>query len=191
MSPDRAWPFLSDSQHPVLSALWAIAVHGALGMLVVAPIVMSSDKRRLLGALAGLGAVLLDLDHTVDAMSLSPRAMEHLAHRPDTHSLLLALSAAVLVGVVTRRALTGWSVFAVIVSHLLFDAAGSGERWLYPLAHPDSIPWLACPIGIALLTFVSWTLARAGRRREPYDLSLPDADPVDKHLRGKMSRGIG
>jgi len=53
-------------------------------------------------------------------------------------------------------------VFAVIVSHPLFDAAGGGEYWLYPLEHPDSIPWLACPVGLAVLFGISAVVARTG-----------------------------
>jgi hypothetical protein len=161
--PYRAWPFLSDPHYPVLSAVWAVFAHGTLGVIVVLPIVLQSNRRVLFGTLAFIGGVAVDLDHAVAAESLSPRAMEHLTHRPDTHSLLLAVILALLARALTRRWLAAWSVFAVVVSHLLFDAAGGNEYWLFPLEHPDSIPWLACPVGIAALTCVSWALTRAER----------------------------
>jgi membrane-bound metal-dependent hydrolase YbcI (DUF457 family) len=157
----HGWPFLSDPHHPVLSAVWAIFVHGFLSLFVVAPIVVRSNRRALFAALACVVGVALDLDHAVAAGSLSPRAMEHLGHRPDTHSLLFAVAAAILAFVLTRSKLVAWSIFAVIVVHLLFDAAGGGEYWLFPLERTDSIPWLACPVGSVVLTGISYVLVRA------------------------------
>ncbi len=55
-------------------------------------------------------------------------------------------------------------MLAIFVSHLLFDAAGGDEYWLYPLKHPNSIPWLACPIGIALLFWVSARVTSSASR---------------------------
>jgi hypothetical protein len=107
-----------------------------------------------------MGGVALDLDHAVAAGSLSPRAMEHLGHRPDTHCLLLAVVLALLAYALTRRKLIAWSIFAVLVAHLLFDAAGGNEHWLYPLGQPDAVPWLACPVGIAVLVGISAVFAR-------------------------------
>jgi hypothetical protein len=63
----------------------------------------------------------------------------------------------------TRSKPIAWSVFAVIVSDLLFDAAGGNEYWLYPIRHPNSIPWLACPVGLAVLLGIGAVVARAGR----------------------------
>jgi membrane-bound metal-dependent hydrolase YbcI (DUF457 family) len=163
MHPYRAWPFLSDPHYPFLSAVWAVIAHGVLSLVVVLPIVLVSSRRVLYGALAFIGGPALDLDHVVAAESLNPRALEHLSHRPDTHSLLFAVVLALVVLVLTRSKLAGWSVFAVIVSHLLFDAAGGDEYWLYPLEHPNSIPWLVCPGGIVVLTGVSCLLARSAR----------------------------
>jgi hypothetical protein len=183
MHPYRGWPFLSDPHHPVLSAVWAVFAHGTLSLFVVLPIVLRSNRRVLFGTLAFIGGPALDLDHAVAAGSLSPRAMEHLGHRPDTHSLLFAAALALLALALTRRKLAAWSVFAVVVAHLLFDAAGGSERWLFPLEHPDAIPWLACPIGIAVLFGISALAGRAGR-------SLPDTHPVHQHLRGELGGGI-
>jgi membrane-bound metal-dependent hydrolase YbcI (DUF457 family) len=160
MHPYRGWPFLSAPHHPGLSAAWAVFAHGFLSLIVVLPIVMRSNRRARFATLAFVGGVALDLDHAVAAGNLSPRAMEHLGHRPDTHSLLLAALLALVALALTRRKLVAWSAFAIFVAHLLFDAAGAGVYWLYPLREPDSIPWLACPVGIAVLVGVSAVFAR-------------------------------
>jgi|ERR1700722_1773417 len=159
MQPYRGWPFLTSPQHPTLSAVGAFFIHGAISLFVVLPIVWRSDKRLLFGILAFLGGPAVDLDHAVAAGSFRPRALETLSHRPDTHSLLFALVLTLLVYTITRSKQLSWSVFAIFVSHLLFDAAGGDEYWLYPLKHPNSIPWLACPIGIVLLFWASTLMA--------------------------------
>jgi membrane-bound metal-dependent hydrolase YbcI (DUF457 family) len=158
--PYRGWPFLSAPDHPVLSAVWAVVAHGCISLLVVFPLVIRSDRRVGFAAVAFVGGVALDLDHVVAAGSLNPRALESLGHRPDTHSLLAAVLVAILAFALTRRRLVAWSVFAIVVAHILFDTAGAGVNWLYPLRGPDSIPWLACPAGIAVVLAVSAALAR-------------------------------
>jgi membrane-bound metal-dependent hydrolase YbcI (DUF457 family) len=183
MHPYHGWPFLTSPQHPTLSAVGAVLIHGSISLFVVLPIVLRSNRRALFAVLAFIGGSALDLDHVVAAGSLRPQALETLHHRPDTHSLLLAVALALLAFALTRRKLVAWSVFAVIVSHLLFDAAGGDEYWLYPLRHPNSIPWLACPVGIAVLFGISAVVARAGP-------SLPHAHPIDEHLRGEVGGGI-
>ncbi len=147
----------------MLSALWAVLAHGSLGVIVVLPIIWRRPRRVFLAGLAFLGAVALDLDHVVVAGSFDPSSLEHLGHRPDTHSLLFVCALALIALAITRSRVIAWAVFAVLVSHLLFDAAGGSDRWLYPLQHPDAIPWLACPVGIALLTGISAIVARASR----------------------------
>lgn len=162
MHPDHAWPFLAAPSHPALSALWEVFAHGSLGVVVVLPIIWNRPRRALLALLAFLVGVALDIDHALAAGSLNLRSMEHLGHRPDTHSLLFVCVLALLALVVTRRKLIAWAVFAVLVAHLLFDGPGGGVRWLFPLQHPDAIPWLVCPVGIVLLTGISAMVARAG-----------------------------
>jgi membrane-bound metal-dependent hydrolase YbcI (DUF457 family) len=181
MHPDRAWPFLSDPHYPTLSAVWAVLVHGAISLGVVLPIVLASNRRMLYGSLAFIGGPALDLDHVVAAGSLRPRTLETLNHRPVTHSLLFAVVLTLLTYALTRSKPAAWSAFAVIVSHLLFDAAGGNEYWLYPFQHPSSIPWLACPLGLAVLLGISAAIARR-------DLSPPNAHPIDEHL-GREVRG--
>ena len=161
MHPYRGWPFLSDPSHPILSVIWAVLIHGVLSLLVVLPIVVRS-RRPLLGAsLAFIAGPALDLDHVAVAGSLDPDKLEHLVGgRPATHSLGFGVIVALVALVATQRKLIAWSVFAVVAAHLLFDAAGGGESWLYPLRSPDAIPWLLCPVGIVVLTAISELTAR-------------------------------
>jgi membrane-bound metal-dependent hydrolase YbcI (DUF457 family) len=183
MHPYHGWPFLTSPHHPTLSAVGAVLIHGCIGLFVVLPIVLRSSRRVLFAVLAFIGGAALDLDHAVAAGSLRPEALESLGHRPFTHSLLFAVALTLLVLAVTRSKPITWSVFAVVVSHLLFDAAGGNENWLYPLERPDSIPWLACPVGLAVLFGISAVVVRAGP-------SLPHRHPVDEHLRGELGGGI-
>jgi len=164
MHPYRGWPFLTSPQHPQLTAVSAVLIHGCLTLLVVLPIVWRSRNRAAMAALAFLGGPALDLDHVVAAGSFRAQALENLGHRPFIHSLLFALVATALALVISRRPLVAWAVFAVIGSHLLFDAAGGGEYWLWPLTRPDSIPWLACPVGVVAILAIS---TRAARRIPP------------------------
>ena len=165
MSSYPEWPFLSDTNHPLASAIWAVFIHGVIGVLVVAPIVWHSRQRIGYGLLAFVGGSVLDLDHVVAAGSISPHALETLrGGRPETHSLgfvlLLALVTLVVWPALSRAAgrgdgrrsrwIAAWSVLAVNCAHLLFDAAGGKEQILYPAAL-NGIPWLLCPVGVAVL----------------------------------------
>jgi hypothetical protein len=160
MSPHRGWPFLADPRHAELTAASAVLMHGLIAIIVVAPILARNRRRALNSALAFVGGVAVDLDHVVAAGSVSPRAMEHLGYRPDTHSLVLALGVAVLVLMVARSAVAAWCTFAVIASHVIFDAAGGGDRWLYPLSQSGSVPWLLCPASILVMLALSGLIAR-------------------------------
>jgi membrane-bound metal-dependent hydrolase YbcI (DUF457 family) len=158
----ESWPFFTSPSHPVLSALWEVAIHGTLSVVVILPLIWPSRRRTWLIVMAAIGGVALDVDHAIAAGTVDPRAMETLAGRPVSHSLLFAAALSLLALLATRRKLVGWAVFAVLSAHLLFDAAGGGVRLLYPVDEPDSIPWLACPVGIAALTAISTLLARSG-----------------------------
>jgi hypothetical protein len=192
MQPQRSWPFIATPDHPFLSALWEVFAHGVLAAFVVGPLAWNSPQRwRLLG-LAFVGGIVLDLDHAVAAKSLSPEAMESLSGRPATHSLVFATALALLGFTLTRRWVVAWGIFAILASHLLFDAAGDGVRWLFPLSRPDAIPWLACPAGIILLFAASLEVER--RAAAPSGPPLPspvDVNPVDEHPRGEPGRGVG
>jgi membrane-bound metal-dependent hydrolase YbcI (DUF457 family) len=160
---------------------------------VVAPLVWRSRMRSRLLLLAFVGGVILDVDHALAAGTLSPGAMEELGRRPPTHSLAFAATLALIAYACTRRVLAAWAVLAIMGSHLLFDAAGGGVRWLYPLPEPESIPWLACPLGILLLFGVSLALTRS---QAPPLAGSPagsaiDAHPVDEHARRELGGRIG
>jgi hypothetical protein len=171
--PLRGWPFLSVPHHALLSALWAIFAHGALGILVLAPILLRSRRRLRDSLLAFAGASLIDLDHVFAATSVNLHRIETLGGRPATHCLLAALALALLAWAPTRNWTLAWCVFALNVSHLVFDAAGGGTPLLFPLSRPDAIPWLACPLAAAAMLWVSAMVARRGAA------SLPYAHPVD------------
>jgi membrane-bound metal-dependent hydrolase YbcI (DUF457 family) len=170
----HGWPFLTSPEHPDLSAVGTVLIHGCVGLLAVLPIVLRTRMRATAAVLAFIGGPALDFDHVVAARSFRTQALESLGHRPFIHSLLFAAVLALLVLVLTRRQLIAWAVFAVVASHLLFDAAGGGEYWLYPLRHPDSMPWLAFPIGLAVLLGISARLTRPG-------ISSPPAHPINEH----------
>jgi membrane-bound metal-dependent hydrolase YbcI (DUF457 family) len=192
MHADPSWPFIASPNHPLLSALWEILAHGTLAAFVVSPLVWRSPARRRLLALAFVGGIVLDLDHAIAAGSLSPGAMEELGRRPPTHSLLFALALSLLGLALFRSRRLAWGIFAVLASHLLFDAAGDGVRWLYPLAEPESIPWAVCPVGILALFAASWIVAHE-EVAEPGRASgvLVDPHPVDEHAGGELGRRVG
>lgn len=161
MHAHHGWPFLAAPHHPLLSALWELLAHGTLGLLVVLPIVWRSERRGRYALCAFAGGVALDLDHAIAAGSLSPRRMELLGDRPVTHSVLFVSALALAALAITRHALVAWAVLAVLLGHLLFDAAGGGVPLLYPVpGGAQAIPWLACPAGIAALAGISALLAR-------------------------------
>jgi hypothetical protein len=159
VSPYGAWPFLSDPSHPFLSAVWAVLIHGVLALVAIGPIVWRSRRRLPYGLLTFAGGSLLDLDHFIAAGSLDLHTIETLSSRPVTHSLLFVLALGVVALALTRRVLVAWSVFAVNLAHVLFDAAGGNERFFYPLTHPDGLAWLLCPLGTLALLGVSAALA--------------------------------
>jgi membrane-bound metal-dependent hydrolase YbcI (DUF457 family) len=193
MQPDRSWPFLAAPSHPILSALWEVFAHGLLGVIVVSPLIWHSPRRTSLTLLAFLCGVGLDVDHVVAAGSFDPRDMEKLGQRPDTHSLLFVFTLALTVLVATRRKQLAWAVFAILTTHLLFDAPGGGVRWLFPLQRPEAIPWLVCPAAIIVLTGVSLIVSRA--RESNVDpvapRSSPDTDPVDEHACWEVGGRVG
>jgi membrane-bound metal-dependent hydrolase YbcI (DUF457 family) len=157
------WPFVTDTRHAFVTAVWAFLVHGMISLAVVLPIVLAGNRRLAYGVLAFAAGPALDLDHAVASGSLNPKALETLSHRPYTHSLVFAVGLAVIALLVTRSRVAAWSVFAVIAVHLVFDASGGDERILYPLQRPNGLPWLAFPVGFAALTTMSWAIAH-GRK---------------------------
>jgi hypothetical protein len=159
VSTYQAWPFLSDANHPFLSAVWAVMIHGFLGVFVVAPILWRSRHRSAYGLCAFVGGSVLDLDHFIEAGSLNLHTIETLSGRPDTHSIVFVLGLGAVTLLLTRRVLAAWSVFAVNLVHVLFDGAGGNEHILYPFSNVDGVPWLACPFGALALLAASGALA--------------------------------
>jgi len=170
VSPYQAWPFLSDPSHPFLSAVWAVLIHGVIGVVAVAPLLWRSHHRVIYGLLAFVGGSILDIDHFIAAGSLNLHTIETLAGgRPDTHSIVFVLALSAVTLAATRHWLAAWSVFAVNLAHLLFDGAGGSEHLLYPFTSVDGLPWLLCPLGTLALLAVSAGLARAAMRLGPDD----------------------
>jgi hypothetical protein len=178
VSPYQAWPFLSDPSHPFLSAVWAVAIHGCLALIAVAPLIWRSRHRLGYGALTFVGGSILDLDHFVAAGSLSLHTIETLSGRPDTHSLVFVAALAALALLLTRRWLAAWAVFAVNVAHLLFDAAGGHEHILYPFSSLDGLPWLLCPLGTLALAVVSGLISAGAQRSSRARMATERTDAV-------------
>ena len=181
MSPYQAWPFLSDPSHPFLSAVWAVVIHGAVGVLAVAPILWRSRHRLAYGLLAFLGGSILDIDHFIAAGSLNLHTIETLSGRPDTHSIVFVLALSAVTLAATHRGLAAWSFLAVNLAHLLYDAAGGSEHVLYPFTNLDGLPWLLCPLGTLALLAASAVIARAAMRpgaAPAHQLERQDAVPV-------------
>ncbi len=167
MSPYHAWPFLSDPSHPFLSAVWAVAIHAVVGVIAVAPIIWRSRHRVIYCLLAALGGFILDIDHFIAAGSLNLHTIETLSGRPDTHSILFVAALSAVTWAATRSWLAAWSVFAVNLAHLLYDAAGGNEHVVYPFTSVDGLPWLLCPLGTLALFAASTAIARATMRPAP------------------------
>ena len=181
VSPYRGWPFLSDPGHPLLSAVWAVFIHGLACLLAVAPILWRSEHRAGYAVVAFIGGSAIDLDHFIAAGSIDLHTIETLGGRPDTHSLAFVLVLGAVTLLLTRRWLLAWAVFAVNLAHLLFDAAGGGVHILYPLTHPDGLPWLISPIGTLALFAMSAAIAARSSRSGPHERREPrrrDALPV-------------
>jgi LexA-binding, inner membrane-associated putative hydrolase len=107
--------------------------HALLAAAVVAPL-----GGRGVVASAVLPALVIDLDHAVAARSVRIKHTTGLPMRPQTHSLVTALGAGVVVGAAAGP-VKGWATFAGLVSHLLHDA---GDR-----AAPTPVLWPFAPAG--------------------------------------------
>ena len=111
-------------------------VHALLALIVTSPLlshkeIAAQPIRWLL--IAGLAAILIDLDHFVAAHSFSINDALHLPARPAIHSLLFALVCALGVYAFTKNALIGWLLFLALLSHILRDAVWGGVPFFWPL----------------------------------------------------------
>jgi hypothetical protein len=158
-----------------VSAVWAVLIHGALAVFIVAPLLWRSRHRIPYSLLAFVGGSALDIDHFIEAGTLNLHKIETLpGGRPETHSIAFVLLLALLTFVacprswaLDRRLVAAWAMFAVNMGHILFDGAGGGEQILYPWNQVDGIPWLLCPIGAVLLFLASAAIARRSSRASP------------------------
>lgn len=140
-------------------------IHGLLAMLVTWPLaVRGQSTKKFLArlSLAGLVAVLIDLDHFVAAGSFSLHAATHLGYRPITHSLMFALVSAIFVWRITRDPRDGCLWFIALASHLLRDASTGGIHYLlWPFGFDRlSIPaYYASQIGLSTAAWlIAWRL---------------------------------
>ena len=132
-------------------------IHALLALIVTSPLlshkeIAAQPLRWLL--IAGLAAVLIDLDHFIVANSFSINDALHLAARPAIHSLLFALVCALGGYVFTKNALVGWLLFLALLSHILRDAVWGGVPffWPLPISLEFTVPaYYAVQIGLCLL----------------------------------------
>jgi membrane-bound metal-dependent hydrolase YbcI (DUF457 family) len=133
--------------------------HGLLAGAVAAPLVRSAGRGPVMTAV--LAGTLVDVDHLVAARSLRPITWITLGGRPRAHTLLLAVGAGGVAGLLAGRA-HGWAAFGGLASHLLRDASDySGAPILWPLSGRRHIPRSAYGAGIAGLAVGSWLVSRS------------------------------
>jgi hypothetical protein len=193
VSPYRGFPFLADPRHADLTAAAAVLLHGLIAVVVLAPILRIVRHPWQWTAVAFVAGPAVDLDHVFAAGSASPRAMEQLGDRPETHTILLGVALALLVLLISRNLLVAWAVFTIDASHVIFDAAGGADRWLYPISTSASLPWLICPATIALFYAISWLLASRAARSDVPTATLepsPPASSLENASRGSVLRAI-
>lgn len=153
----------------ILRETWTLIdapLHGLLAMLVTWPLAVrnqSFEKFIVRLSLAGLAAMLIDLDHFVAAGSFSLYAATHLGYRPITHSLMFALLSAALVWRITQDPRDGCLLFIALTSHLLRDASTGGIHYLlWPFDFNRlSIPaYYVSQIGLSLIAWLfAWRLS--------------------------------
>lgn len=160
MRPYRGWPFLSLPGHPVLSAVWAVLIHGLIALFAIWAILRHSRRPLPYAAIAFVAASLVDIDHVFAAGSLGLHRIESMSGRPDSHCLLAAVVLAPFGWALTGSRIVAWCVLAVVTSHLVFDAAGGGTPLFFPAVRPSAIPWLLCPVVLVALATVSLMLDR-------------------------------
>jgi len=106
--------------------------------------------------IAGLAAMLLDLDHVVAAGSLSLYDITHLPARPVTHSLLFSAACGILASILSYSRINGWLIFCVLASHVVRDASTGMTPFLWPLP-VDHLPVVASyslQVGLFLITTI-------------------------------------
>ena len=124
------------SRAPVpLGASGRCSAHGVLALSRSRRSCAAAAIRCGYAALAFAGGSLIDLDHFVAAGSLNLHTIETLGEPPG-HPLAAVRRAARRCSCSRSRAgrCIAWAVFAIGLSHLLFDGAGGSEPVLYPFS---------------------------------------------------------
>jgi membrane-bound metal-dependent hydrolase YbcI (DUF457 family) len=133
--------------------------HGLLAGAVAAPLARGGGRGPVVTAV--VAGTLIDVDHVVAARSLRPVTWVTLGGRPRAHTLLLAVGAGGVVGLLGGRT-HGWAAFGGLASHLLRDASDpGGAPILWPLSGRRHIPRAAYGAGIAGLVLGSWLVSRS------------------------------
>ena len=121
-------------------------VHFTMAFLCLLPLYLLTTIRIIPFLVYCACAVLIDLDHFIDAWSLKVRDVYKLNMRPVTHSLLFITLLFYLVYLTSGNLIAGLMVFSALLSHFSFDSFCSFE--LTPLFYPlkiRHIPALAFP----------------------------------------------
>ncbi|MEN6410642.1 MAG: metal-dependent hydrolase [Anaerolineaceae bacterium] len=156
-------------------ALTDVPVHILLGILVSIPLIVQNGWNRqtlLRLMLAGLAAMLIDLDHFMAAGSFSLFAATHLDYRPATHSLAFALLCFLIIWLITRNIRDGLLVFMALASHVVRDASGGGTPFLLFPFEVSQIPvWIyyAAELGLSLAAWMAAGVQFIARDRQQSD----------------------
>jgi hypothetical protein len=120
--------------HIPLSLAWAYCDEIGHGSVAVLAMLWTQPRwgwRPIIAA--ALAGTLIDVDHAIAARSLSPIDMMSLAARPPSHSLLAAVAAGALTGLVAGPRF-GFGVAVGVITHVLRDAQEKpGVPLLIPL----------------------------------------------------------
>lgn len=169
------------SQH--IWALTDVPVHILLGILVSLPLIVRHgwNKQTLLRfTLAGLVAMLIDLDHFIAAGSFSLYAATHLDYRQATHSLVFALFCFLIVWLTIHNSRDGLLVFMALASHVVRDASSGGTPFLLWPFYFSQIPiWIyyAVELGLGLVAWMAAGVQFIAHDRQQADQSIQQHDP--------------
>jgi membrane-bound metal-dependent hydrolase YbcI (DUF457 family) len=163
--------------------------HLLAGALIGAAYPAGPEVRRSAAA-GALCAIAADLDFIPGGLMMQPARFHH----AESHSLLFALAAGALAGLLARQGRWRWGVLTgmAYASHLLLDwvtfddGPPIGMPLLWPLSgslfqapwtifpdvrHSSGVPWSAHNFGVVALEIallgppLAWLVARAWRRR--------------------------
>jgi membrane-bound metal-dependent hydrolase YbcI (DUF457 family) len=133
--------------------------HALIAAGVVAPLVPRGGRRVVVTAVGV--ALAIDVDHIVAARSVRVRDTTALPERPQTHSLVTAVTAGAIVSALAGP-VQGWAAFGGLASHLLHDAGdhAAPTPLLWPFAPARQIGRRRQLAGTTLLTMASTAIGR-------------------------------